>query len=174
MKTLYIYDSEGTSEEEINFECNVFRKVLNLDDPSHMTEYEIALKIYENPQPNLVHIFDVVKTEYSCYYDMEVLDDRYRLYKEYKEQLEAALHQLHSLNVVYIDVKSDNVGFSTRHNRFKLLDFDCSGIVDVQDKKKWLRKPIHAYMYKKLIHLEATIDSLLDLDDYAVKQCYKV
>jgi serine/threonine protein kinase len=172
MKTLCIYDSDGTTEEDIVYECDVFRKVLSLDDPSHMTEYEIAMRIYENPQLNLVRILNIVKNDDKCYYDMEMLDDTYKPYKEYKQSLHDAIDQLHKLNVVYIDVKSDNIGFSTTDNRFKLFDFDCSGIVDPQDPKKWLTEPTEAYMYKKLVHLEDSLTSLFELDERAIIVSY--
>lgn len=142
MPTRSIYTCNGDyDEEEISGDIDVFRKMLDVSKEEDMVEYEIAKKILRCPHPNIVKIYDVVKTDKTCYVDMELLEDRYVPLRFKIDSLRAALQHLHNLNVVYIDIKDDNIGTSISNGEYKLFDFNCSGIVDKNNPKIWLMKP---------------------------------
>lgn len=176
MKTLYTYSVEGgLKQQDINTEHDVFRKVLDPNDESHMTELMIAKIIQENPQPNLVNIYDVVFNDKVCYYDMEVLDHVHCSTMQYKDDILKALHQLHALHVVYIDIKSDNIMYSPKDQTFKLFDFDCSGIVSHDNPKVWKRQPFDdSFVYSNLKPYEKMVNAFYELDFIAHEYACKV
>ena len=121
------------------------RKILDNSTARQKTEIEIVKKIHDNPQPNIVDIYKVVeptKTE-KGYILQEFLipledenapilqiDERVIDYLDTLDRdLEAALSQLHSLCIVYIDLHIGNVGWSTKDQCWKIFDFDHSGIL---------------------------------------------
>lgn len=175
MSTLYIYDMDGSMNEElIDTEYDVFRKVLKKNDESAMTEFQIAKRLLNNPQKNVVQIYDVVEHDKLCWIDMECLDDCYNPLSAYMNDLKCGLEQLHSLGVVYIDIKSDNIGYSTKDGVFKIFDFDCSGIVSLDTPTKWEREPLHiSAKYKRLRLEEDKVSSLFELDTLAFEMEYK-
>lgn len=175
MGVLYIYEMDGsTTEESIETTYDIFRKVLKPHDESSLTELEIARKLLANPQKNVVKIYDVVEEKDNCYIDMECLDDAYQPLSKYVDDLKDGLLQLHSLGVVYIDIKSDNIGFSPNDNVFKIYDFDCSGIACVEEPTEWERRPFYnSARYKSLKVHEDTISSLYEIDALAFEMEYK-
>jgi serine/threonine protein kinase len=147
---------------------SIFRKILSNEKHGDMVEYEIAKRLLHNPKANIVKVYDVVKTENECYIDMELLDlHKCRLYESMSD-ITKGISQLHTLNIVYIDVKIDNVGFSCRDGVYKLFDFDCSGIVDDANGKQWLLKPDDSFMYRQIAKHEQTITSLYKLDTIVI------
>jgi serine/threonine protein kinase len=175
MKTLLIYNVDGSSSESLceDFEYDVFRKVLNAHDSSHNNELIIAKKLMEQPQMNVVKIYDVVQDDDACYIDMELLDDTYVPFTKYMTDIHDAVSQLHNLGVVYIDIKSDNVGFSIVDQKYKLFDFDCSGIINPQYPMKWLRKPFEGCRYGEVKDYEPNIKSLYHLDFISWELTYR-
>ena len=175
MKTLHIYSADGfcTDSSCEDIENDVFRKVLNIEDQSHITEMMIAKKLMEQPQPNVVEIYDVVQDDDLFYIDMELLNDTYVPFEKYSIDIRNALCQLHTLGVVYIDIKADNKGFSAIDKTYKLFDFDCSGIINLQDPKDWLHRPFNGFRYSQIKDYEATITSLCDLDFISWELTYK-
>jgi hypothetical protein len=91
---------------------------------------------------------------------MELLDDKYVPFTKYSTDIRNAISQLHNLGVVYIDIKADNVGFSTFDQTYKLFDFDCSGIIHPQDPKRWQNRPFEGYRYREVKVHETSIQSL--------------
>lgn len=174
MSTLYVYDIDGsTSEKPIDTPHDVFRKILNKNSES-ATEFEIAKRLFDNPKKNVVQIYDVVEKDDMYWIDMECLDDSYKPLVEYAADLKCALDQLHSLGVVYIDIKSDNIGYSTKDGVFKIFDFDCSGIVYLDSLTQWEREPLHiSAKYKRLRLEEYKVSSLFELDALAFEMEYK-
>lgn len=166
-----VYDLNGeTSTIPIPYNNgqNMFRKMLNNDRYCDMVEYEIAKRLLQNPKANVVKVYDVVKTENECYIDIELLDLHKCRLNESMQDITKGISQLHSLNIVYIDVKADNVGFSCSDGVYKLFDFDCSGIVNDAEGKQWLSKPDNSYMYKQIAKYEKTIKSLYELDTIVI------
>jgi serine/threonine protein kinase len=132
-----LYNSEGniititdTHDGEPIFRKETMRKI----------ELMIAKKIMENPNPYIVSIYDVKDDKNTI--DMELLNLNYELNEENKKKIQItikeAIQYLHSINVMYIDWKYDNIGLS-KDGTFKLFDFDSSGIAD-ESNQNWLIK----------------------------------
>ena len=146
------------------------RKILDNSTARQKTEIEIVKKIRDNPQTNIVDIYEVVepvKTEKgyilqeflipledenarTLQIDERVIDYLDRLDRD----LEAALSQLHSLCIVYIDLHIGNVGWSTKDQCWKIFDFDHSGILKndagVCIEDEWEIEPEEAIKYRTI------------------------
>lgn len=150
---------------------NVFRKMLNPLRHDSMVEMEIAKCVLNNPMPNVVTVYDVVHTDKECYIDMEDLDVLSFTWRHCISDVIKGLEQLHTINIVYIDIKKDNVGFSHTNGVYKLFDFDCSGIVEASNPKQWRYRPdTNCFIYNKSMQYENTLSSLYELDDIIMKK----
>lgn len=155
---------------DLTDELPKIRKILDNSTARQKTEIEIVKKIRDNPQPNIVDIYEVVeptKTE-KGYISQEVLipleDENARILQiderviDYLDTLdrdvEAALSQLHSLCIVYIDLHIGNVGWSTKDQCWKIFDFDHSGILKnnagVCIEDEWEIEPEEAIKYRTI------------------------
>lgn len=110
-------------------------------------EYEIATLIKKKQKNSLnkevVRIFNVNKH----YYDVELLDVYYHDKSTLLNDIHECLKVLHSLHIIYIDLKEDNIGYSHIDKRWKIFDFDVSGIAN--DKfNSWMKEPPFYYAYK--------------------------
>ena len=146
------------------------RKILDNSTARQKTEIEIVKKIRDNPQPNIVDIYEVVEPVNSekGYILQEFLipledenartlqiDERVIDYLDTLDRdLEAALSQLHSLCIVYIDLHIGNVGWSTKDQCWKIFDFDHSGILKndagVCIEDEWEIEPEEAIKYRTI------------------------
>jgi serine/threonine protein kinase len=150
---------------------NVFRKVLRPEQYSSKVEIEIAKCIMQNPCHNVVEIYDVVENGREWYIDMEELDVHCFGWEHCILDVINALTQMHALNIVYIDIKEDNVGFSRKDGVFKLFDFNCSGILNKDAKNTWLFQPYQeGFTYKSVMEYEKYLPSLGQLDDMIIKK----
>lgn len=167
--SLYIYDIDG-HRYRVPHDTSypVFRK--EKDPMDDFIELEIASRLLLHPQENVVKIYDVVKTQDECYIDMEYLcmDKGHPKVEDWVKGID----QLHSLGIVYIDVKEDNIGYSTIDNCFKIIDFDLSGIVYPDKTNKWSHEPIQGYMYQDIMKCKNTFETLFDMDTYALELAY--
>jgi hypothetical protein len=154
MEVSKVYTFDGGTVQYFSNGKPFFRKML---DKSSRNEYHIAKLIHMHPQPNIVTMFDCTPN----YIEMELLDVFHRDKSTMEKDIRAAIDQLHSLNVVYIDVKRDNFGYSHTNGCWKLFDFDGSGIVSA-DACQWIVAPPEWAMYKKIKHLEKP--PLTDID----------
>lgn len=176
MSKLYIYDIEGDiNEEPIESEYNIFRKVIDLNIPDGKTELEIAKKILKCPMRNVVRIYDVHdEMNGISWIDMEYLENDNKLISVYLEDFKQGIKQLHSLGVVYIDIKEDNIGYSHIDRVYKIFDFNCSGIVDTQSPKEWKKQPYNnSFKYRELKERENSLNSLYELDSLSFEMEYK-
>lgn len=96
------------------------------------------------PKGNIVDIYRVD----NLYYEMELLDCQYWDEADKQRDIWNALKQLHSMHIVYVDIKEDNVGFSHKDRTWKVFDFDCSGMVNETDCRRWKIEPPFYYNYK--------------------------
>lgn len=135
-------DKEGNINElDAIHEIPCFRKYF-ADDAQN--EREIAMRIWKKQKKghylDLIRILEVTDE----YYDAELLD----LYHGQidKRQIKSNLKKLHELDVIYVDLKVDNMGYSVLDDRWKLFDFDCSGIAAT--KSRWKSEPPFYYAYK--------------------------
>lgn len=175
MKTIHIYGRDSSSTIEVEGDGpDVFRKLLNVDDPSNMTELAIAKLLKQKPMSHVVKIYDIVQNNDECYIDMEYLEDRYVPLSRYVDDFKKGLQQLHSIGVVYIDIKSDNIAYSKLDGVFKIFDFDCSGIVDMNQPNKWLVQPFQqSYMYRQIQNKEPYVETLFALDILSWELAYR-
>lgn len=133
-----------------------FRKYITKYAAECIIEHTIAKIIKKNPHPNIVTVYEVT----DSYIDMELLN----MANEHCESFTAedytillnnmrdALNHLHSHNIVYYDLKLDNIGLQIVEPNtkvFKLLDFDMSGIIDEINNKKWDSK-IEPYIHRSI------------------------
>ena len=163
MKSLQ-YTLKGEIEEikDTYHGIPIFRKYININRSKN--ELAIVKKLLHCPCPHCVHIYDVHEEGINTYVDMEILDTKRDLQSEKEKiynDIRMGLEELHLQQVVYIDLKDDNIGFSEKDKVWKLFDFDASGISDAYFEK-WLIEPPHYYAYKNVIkqyyQLEETID----------------
>lgn len=131
-----------------------FRKIMGAYS---FIERCVVRMLLDTPQDNIVTIYDIR----PGYVDMEFLDTNYDDKSTLIIDISRALDQLHGLNVVYIDLKMDNVGYSKKDNCWKLFDFDVCGIVKEGSTSEWLIHPCE-YSYKE--------DNLYDLDRVAFRE----
>jgi serine/threonine protein kinase len=134
----------------------MYRKIFS--DNTNKHEREIVKLLYKYPHPNIVKILYVGKD----FYDMERLDVSHPKNPKVIPQMQKALEHLHSLNICYIDWKSDNIGFGV-DGQFKLFDFDVSGLYD--SHMEWVYELPCSWTSKSL-H-DKDICNPLEMDEYA-------
>ena len=136
------YDENGDIVQlyEFKYDNDFFRKFTR-----RKVELDISEKIMNNPNPNVVTIYNVNRNDSII--DMELLDTEYELNNENKEKIDKMIKNvivyLHSLHIMYIDWKYDNIGMDKDGN-FKLFDFDSSGIAN-DSNTKWIKSPASSY-----------------------------
>ncbi len=169
MTTFYYLNPYGEitkKTEDVNYNVKTFFRKYAEDE----VEKIIARILLKNPQPNCVKIYGV--NGYMI--DMEYVDTYMYLDNNHLNDIKNALDQLHKLNIVYIDLKKDNIGYSRLSDSYKLFDFNMSGIVDKYDEKKWLIKPKRGYILYDIMQKKDIIEkSLYTMDDVAINR-YKV
>lgn len=109
-------------------------------------ELDITEILRDNPNPNVVTIYNVNREKSTI--DMELLNMDYVLTEENKEKIDKMIKNvivyLHSLHIMYIDWKYDNIGMDSNGN-FKLFDFDSSGIAN-DSNTEWEKAPGSSYV----------------------------
>lgn len=119
-----------------------FRKWFTDGDNNH--EQEIVTMLKKNPDvccPRILRITDK-------YYDAELLD-LYHASNDVakKKDIKKCLERLHDMDIIYVDLKEDNIGYSHVDKKWKIFDFDSSGIC-APSKDRWIREPPFYYQYK--------------------------
>jgi len=172
MTIVYEYNQDG---EIINYEINdyfiqniprIFRKY-----SENRVEFEICKLLKENPHPKCVNIYKI----FGSYIDMEYVNtiSIYKKnihYDQIFSDVERAIEYLNKNNIVYIDIKLDNIGYNLKDKIYKIFDFNMSGIVDKLDNYKWLFKPDSGYLYRKYYENNKRENvNLFDIDRYALE-----
>lgn len=121
-------------------------------------EKEIVKILFNQNQKHLLRIFRVEEE----YYDAELLDLFYADISDLSDNIKSNLDAFHDLNIIYIDLKDDNIGYSHIDKCWKLFDFDCSGIC-TSDKHTWTNSPSTCYNLENLKMQD--MDNLLMLDE---------
>ena len=129
-----------------------------------ISELAICKILKNNPHPNIVKIYRIT----DSYIDIELLTPIITE-KDYDKNTlisEAVLakNHLQSLGIMYIDWKPDNIGIDT-YGKYKLFDFDLSGIT-TSDGKKWEVSPApYSWFYRQAI--ANGLKDPKEIDDFA-------
>ena len=142
---------------------------------AYSKEMEIAIVkiLMKHPHPNIVHYYDI-NTKYA---DMEQVDtyksNPLYLYEnvmtsedlnEIIEVMSKVKDFLQSLGIMYVDWKFDNLGKSA-DGKYKLFDFDASGLIDLKTQQWKLKaNPIY-WSYKEIIKNGAKTPK--EIDDWS-------
>lgn len=115
----------------------IFRKCIDFTSEHGRTELRIANMVRASNCSSLVRIYNVMPS----FYDIEMLDVGYGDTSTLADNLRECLRALHSIGVIYLDFRRENVGYSRVDHRWKLFDFDLSGVIDLQHRDVWLCRP---------------------------------
>jgi serine/threonine protein kinase len=145
---IYTLDGDLEPFSFIEYDIPIVRKMLDINnDNSDKNEYNIAKILINNPHDNIVTIL------YVCdeYIDIEKVNIEYNDNNININDIKNGLLHLHSLNIIYIDIKLDNIGYCNNNNKYKIFDFNCSGISN-NDKTEWLFncEPCDSFNLKKI------------------------
>jgi serine/threonine protein kinase len=114
----------------------------------------------DNPHANIVTLYAVEDT----YIDMEVLNTDLSgvARNAIKTAMQDVQKHLHSLGIMYIDWKLDNIGISD-DGHIKLFDFDVSGTIHTKTSE-WELKPLEYYSYIQAV--EHGMQTPVEIDNY--------
>ena len=178
--TIYDPDTDSVKHVDETYDGKpFFRK--NYGKPNmflaYSKEMEIAIVkiLMEHPHPNIVHYYDIN----AKYADMEQVDTHKSnplyLYEnvmtredlnEIIEVMSKVKDFLQDLGIIYVDWKFDNLGKSV-HGKYKLFDFDASGLIDLKTQQWKLKaNPIY-WSYKEAIKNGAKTPK--EIDDWSFK-----
>jgi hypothetical protein len=124
-----------------------FRKYFNSEIEGSDNEKYIAHLIQTQQNKgkylDLVRILNITDE----YYDAELLETYFADKTNLLQNIKSNLDSLNKLNIIYIDIKIDNMGYSHIDKQWKLFDFDSSG-VSTDDANNWkVEAPFH-FAYK--------------------------
>jgi len=152
----------GTTVKDLNekFEgMNFFRKY-----GASISEHAIYEILKNKPHPNIVKVYRIT----DSYVDIELVSPiiSEKDYDKNTLMSEALLtkNYLQSLGIMYIDWKPDNIGIGT-DGKYKLFDFNLSGIITSNCKKWALHPAIYSWSYR-----QANANELKDpkeIDDFS-------
>jgi len=144
-----------------------FRKMTHTTVELEICRRLLTIQSSSKPIQNIIHIYYVGPN----FVDMELLDETYGgKHFEREEELVRIIatmrqvkNELQLYGILYVDWKIDNIGFSQTDNTYKLFDFDCSGLIDMETKE-WIKKPKMYYSYCKAVQYGK--ETPLEIDDY--------
>lgn len=178
--TIYDPDTDSVKHVDETYDGKpFFRK--NYGKPNmflaYSKEMEIAIVkiLMEHPHANIVHYYDIN----AKYADMEQVDTHKSnplyLYEnvmtsedlnEIIEVMSKVKDFLQDLGIMYVDWKFDNLGKSV-DGKYKLFDFDASGLIDLKTQQWKLKaNPIY-WSYKEAIKNGAKTPK--EIDDWSFK-----
>ena len=114
---------------------------------NHSVEYDISQLIFSNPHKNLVKILEST-TDYIIMEKLIIRNPRDDEIEKYFNDIKEGLDHLSSIGVSYIDLKNENICYSTEDDSWKIFDFDMSGILN--DNGEWINEPQDYLIYNLL------------------------
>jgi len=144
-----------------------FRKMCDLGS---LAEKQIAQLLLNAHLSHVVAIHDVRPS----HIDMELLDVYHDETSTQETDIRMAVQQLHTIGVVYVDIKSDNFGYSHANGCWKLFDFDGSGLLKEGKLDEWELAPANFYIYKRVAkQVKAEGRPLVDIDALALESFFR-
>lgn len=154
---ILIYKMNGDFIIEYHPICNnIFRKETN-----NIGEIKICQLLKNNPHTNIITIYDITKN----HIDMELLNidiDNINI-NEIKKVMKDVKTYMHTLGIIYIDWKLDNIGIDN-NGQLKLFDFNVSGLINI-NTNEWIIEPPKYWSYNKAIN--NGMKTAIDIDNYA-------
>jgi serine/threonine protein kinase len=154
--TYYDENNEFSTFEDDEYGCDFFRKY------SSDIEKRICYQMLQHPHKNIISIYNVKGNTV----DMEMLKVCESVSPQILSDVILGLEHLHKYNIVYVDLKIDNVGYSEKDKCYKIFDFDMSGIVE--NEKQWRYKPVEGFLLEQITK-RYEIKNLFDIDKHALK-----
>lgn len=164
--TSLMYSEDGiqhlseTKEDGLPF----FRKYI-FEGTIGKNELRLCRLLKLHPHPNIVAIYDIGPD----YVDMELLAVNICLeqIKLFLTQLEDVKNLLHSLGIVYLDWKMDNIGMDNK-GVVKIFDFDLSCTYIHQT---FMETPgIQGFLFKEA--QKARMSTPTEIDNWIFKKCF--
>ena len=117
-----------------HFAINVNKNgIKTITNDSFIEKMIVSIIEAEQKDDRLIKIYGIADE----YYDAELLNIHHNdKFNKLIYEIAGNLESLHELNIIYVDLKQDNMGYSSIDNRWKLIDFDCSGICNSK-KTEW-------------------------------------
>jgi hypothetical protein len=159
----HIYDMDSGEYQTVNDGQDFFRKILSTEQNNEEDIVTFLQNFPEYKEHNIVSIYAVTPqyidmeelvTQYTDPdYAQKYIDDKQERAKQITAMREAK-DFLQSIGIMYMDWKFDNIGRSkdtdtdTAINKYKLFDFDASGIANLETNK-WIIKPLYFTSYGK-------------------------
>ena len=129
------------------------RKMINVLEQGKISEIKFAEILFKHPQKNIVDVLKISTKTKIPYIDYQKIDvDKKINHKSPKlrRDIKNALHNLHKLNIIYIDLHDDNIGYDSVSKEWRIIDFDASGLC-TKSKLKWKIKPTNSYLYDHVV-----------------------
>jgi serine/threonine protein kinase len=166
MKSLKFSGEEGIEDFDAEFEGKpIFRKYI-YEGQMGRNETNISRIVKKNPHPNIAVIYDFGPD----YIDMELLKTNVTLskIKPFIPALRDAKNFLHSLGIVYLDWKLNNLGVS-EEGVVKIFDFDMSSMFL---KDRFTEGPSTKGFFWRAAEFEG-LKSPIEIDDWIFNQMIK-
>jgi serine/threonine protein kinase len=97
----------------------------------------------------VLKISEHTKVPYIDYQRLDTFKKFKPKFKYIRSDIRNGLKNLHKLNIIYIDLKEDNIGYDVLEKQWKIFDFDMSGICS-SSKLRWVRKPLMYWKYNSV------------------------
>jgi serine/threonine protein kinase len=179
--TIYYMDKDKVEHTNLTYNgLPFFRKVYinhpHNEEQKYLKKVEITIVkiLMEHPNSNIVTYYDInnryvdmeeLNTDKSnpLFFDEPAMTSREII--QIQEIMESVKDFLQGLGIMYVDWKFDNIGKSRIDGKYKLFDFDASGLINLSTKE-WKLKPIDKYWsYKEAIKNGAKTPK--EIDDWS-------
>lgn len=157
---IYYTDTDNVKHSDLTYNGLPFFRKMYINPPpneeqKYLKKVETAIVkiLMEHPNPNIVKYYDIN----NIYVDMEEVNtvkSNPSFFNEHvmtsqeiieiQETMRNVKDFLQELGIMYVDWKFDNIGKSHIDGKYKLFDFDASGLIDLKTKE-WKLTPVENY-----------------------------